>query len=335
MTLQNEEEQLTSAWRALSGEAVRSGWKVINIFRSENCCIMAGRSGENKESLLVSIAGISPSNESLLPRGRGFSLAFIEPQNNTPNHVWLALSRQQNAPLPLFSLMTADLFTLLKSIAQNNGTRIFSSFTARISAWQDFMKRDHSGLLSAEEEIGLIGELIILEDLITSGIAVSNAIESWAGPEDRLHDFVIGTGSIEAKTTTSPTRFIAKIGSLDQLDNSLYAPLYIGAVRLIQVPEGKTLPEFVSNIKDRTGNLAIFSCKLIAAGYIDAMHSKYVRRFLQKELSYRLVNDDSPRLTRINVPAAVIDAKYSLDIDSIPVVAKKFSEIHEKIRITK
>lgn len=337
MAPQNEEEQLASAWRALSGEAEGAGWKAIDIFRSGNCCVMAGRSGENEESLLVGVSGISPPGGSILPRGRGFSLVSIEPQDNAPNFVWLALVRQQGGPLPLFSLMTADLLILLKGIGNEEGNRIFSSLTARIKAWQDFMKHDHSGLLSAEEEVGLIGELIILENLIANGMTASNAIESWAGPDDGLHDFVIGTGCIEAKTTASPTGFIAKIGSLDQLDNSLYQPLYVGAVRLNQTPEGKTLPEFIDTLSESIGNpaiRAILSSKLVAAGYTNAMCGKYVRRFLQKELSYRLVTNDSPRLTRANVPASVIEARYSLDIDAIPVAATKFSDIYGKMGIT-
>lgn len=337
MAPQSEEEQLASAWRALSGAAEGSGWKAIDIFRSGNCCVMAGRGSENEESLLVGVAGISVPNESLLPRGRGFSLIPAKPQDSAPNYIWLALVRQQGGPLPLFSLMTADLVVLLKSIEKEDGSRISSSFTARISAWQDFMKRDHSGLLSAEEEVGLIGELVILGNLITDGMTASNAIESWAGPEDGLHDFVIGTGCIEAKTTASPTGFIAKIGSLDQLDNSLHQPLYVGAVRLTQAPEGRTLPELIATLMNNIGNpatQALLSSKLVAAGYINAMHGKYVRRFLQKELSYRLVNDSSPRLTRANVPASIMEARYSLDIDAIPVTATTFSEIYGKMGIT-
>lgn len=334
MAHQSEEAQLASAWRALSGEAKGAGWRAIDIFRSASCCVMAGRSNENEESLLIGVAGISVPNEPLLPRGRGFSLVSAKPQDSAPNYIWLALVRQLGWPLPLFSLMAADLVILLKSIGKEDGCRIFSSFTARISAWQDFMMRDHSGLLSAEEEVGLIGELVILENLIADGMAASSAIESWVGPEDGLHDFVIGTGGIEAKATVSPSGFIAKIGSLDQLDNSLFQPLYVGAVRLSQALEGRTLPDFIETLMGRIASQTakeIFSGKLVAVGYIHASHGKYVRRFLPKELSYRLVSDDSPRLTRANVPVAIMEARYSLDIDTMPVAATTFSQIHGKL----
>lgn len=339
MVLQSKEDQLASAWRALSSKAEGQGWKVIDIFKSTNCSVMAGRRGEgNEEGLLVGIAGVSAPKNVQLPNGQGFAFIRTELQGDTSGHTWFALVRQQEGSLPLFSLMAGDLVSLLDKSGSEQGARIYSLLVARIRAWQDFMKRDRSGVLSAEEEIGLIGELIVLGNLMVDGMLAPDAVESWMGPEDGLHDFVIGNGGIEAKTTVASVGFIAKIGSLDQLDNSLYQPLYIGAVRLMQSLEGKTLPEFINELMvvvRASGATALLSSRLVSAGYADALREQYSRRFLLRELSYRLVKNDSPRLTRSHVSPSIQEAKYSLDIDTIPVVASTFKEISENLGILK
>ena len=106
--------------------------------------------------------------------------------------------------------------------------------------------------------------------------------------------------------------------------------LYVGSVRLGQSDTGKTLPDFVDAIKERILDetaIAMFSSRLIAVGYIETMRDQYARRFEARELSYRLIKDDSPRLTKANVPSAIHEAKYTMDLDVIPVVATTFSEI--------
>lgn len=338
MALQNEEEQLVSAWRALNGEAGGSGWKVIDLFNAKGCKVMAGRKGSgNEESLLVGISGTSVPADSQLPHGQGFTFVHTELPGDASERIWFALVRQKGGQLPLFSLMAADLVALLACISGDAGGRILFALMARIHAWQNFMKHNRPDLLSAEEEVGLIGELVVLENLLTDGTAeATDAVESWIGPIDGLHDFKIGTGGIEVKSTTAPMGFMAKIGNLDQLDNSLFQPLYVGSVRFGQSDSGKTLPDFVDALKEEISDeaaVAMFSSRLIAAGYIEAMRDQYVRRFVTRELSYRLVKDDSPRLTRANVPSAIHEAKYTIDLEVIPVVATTFSEISSDLGV--
>lgn len=339
MALLNEEEQLASAWRALSGEAGSAGWKVIDLFSANGCKVMAGRKGTgNEESLLVGISGATVPAESQLPRGQGFIFIHTELPGDASKRTWFALVRQQSGQLPLFSLMAADLVSLLARLGGDGGEGILSALMTRIHAWQSFMKHNRPDLLSSEEEIGLVGELFVLGNLISDGMPPADAIQSWVGPTDGLHDFTIGPGGIEVKSTTAPKGFVAKIGSLDQLDNSLYQPLYVGSVRLWQSNNGSTLPDLVDLLKEKIHDeaaIALLSSRLVAAGYIDSMRNHYVRRFVNRELAYRLVKDDSPRLTRANVPSAIYDAKYMMDLDVIPVVATTFSEISSNLGVNK
>lgn len=332
MELRNE-DQLAVAWRALSADNRGSGWKVIDLFNAKNCLVKAGRKGGgNEESLLVGIRGASVPPQ--LPRGQGFTFVHTELNGKESELVWFSLTRQQGGQIHLFSLMATDLVELLGRVGNDEGNRILALLTTRIRAWQEFMRRDTVGILSVDEEVGLIGELVVLGNLLADGMVAADVLDAWVGPVDGLHDFRIGTGAIEVKTTVLPSGFLAKIGSLDQLDNSLYQPLYIGAVRIRQSDTGKTLPEFVDGVVGvLQGDLvaSAFSTKLLAAGYVETHRAQYIRRFHETELTYRLVKDESPRLTRGTVTAAIHEAKYTLDLDMIKVVAETFNQISESL----
>lgn len=338
MALQNEEEQLASAWRALSGKAEGRGWKAIDIFNSTRCTVLAGRKGGgNEESLLIGITGAPAPDESQLPRSQGFVFVRTDLAGDTSGHTWFALVRKATGQLPLFTLMAADLTSLLVKAAPQEGAQIYTSLIARIRGWQEFMKRDRSGVLSADEEVGLIGELHVLMNLMAGGVSPVDAVDAWVGPDDGLHDFVIGTGGVEAKTTVAPVGFVAEIGSLDQLDDSLYRPLYVAAVRLSQSATGKTLPEHFEAILEETrdaGVAPLLESRLLSAGYVESMREHYTRRFVMKELTYRFIDESSPRLTRSNVPLPVQRVQYALDLDAIPVVASNFGEISKSLGLS-
>lgn len=332
MALRNEQDQLQAAWRALSGATEGTGWKIVEISRGRSCSLHAGRQmPDNKESLVIGISGCASITAAHLPKARGFAVARTEPVDDTPDCVWLAVIHQQDAPLELFTLMAVDIVRLLSRMSDQDGRRIYAELMSRIRAWQDFMRRDPNGVLSLEEEIGLVGELLTLRNMLDCGMPAEDAFEAWVGPEDGLHDFLIGVGAIEVKSTTAQSGFIAEIAGLDQLDDSGRQPLYIAGVRLVQTADGQTLPELcdeiASRIQQNTGPVAMFVGRLLSAGYSAAMRDHYPRRFRCVHLGYRLVTSESPRLTSASVPSAIRWVRYALDLDAIPEVASNFSEI--------
>jgi hypothetical protein len=287
---------------------------------------------------LVGILGIALGKDMQLPRGQGFAVIRTELPGELNGLSWLAVVRQQGGQRPLFTLMAADLASLLRGIGAEPGAKIYSQLLSRIKAWQRFMSRERPQVLSAEEEVGLVGELVVLGNLIEGGMQEAEAIEAWFGPDDGLHDFLLGSGGIEAKATVAPTGFIAHIGNLDQLDNNLHQPLYVGAVRLSLSDAGMTLPAIVDDLmKPVEGTVAgeLFESKLASGGFLISMRAHYTRKFVPSELTYRLVTEESPRLTRSSVPAQILHAKYTLDLDALPVVASSFAQISESLGIQK
>lgn len=335
MAPQSNQDQLAAAWRALAGREDDRGWRVIEVFRGQNAIMQAGRYSPGKEeSLLIGTRGLRIGSDADLPRGQGFNVIYVDTVDSTDGWTWLALSRSGGGQLALFTMMAADLLSLFSQISSQEGGRIHVAMLSRIRAWQDFMKRDRPGVLSAEAEVGLFGELLVLKDIVSSGMAAADAVSCWAGPDDGLHDYLIGAGAIEVKSTVSPVGFVAEIGSLEQLDDSLRQPLYVAAVRLLLSENGQTLPEICDELESilttGLGSAAALKGKLLSAGYADAMAGQYTRRFVLSHLGYRLIQDGSPRLIRSNVPVAVQRVKYALDLESIPEVATGFMGIVER-----
>jgi hypothetical protein len=223
-------------------------------------------------------------------------------------------------------MMAGDVVGLLESCSSSSEERLFGLFLSRIRAWQDFMGLDHRGVLGPEAETGLYGELVVLREIVGTGIPAACAIEAWQGPLNGLHDFSWGSGAIEVKTTVSVNVFPARVGSLEQLDPSLKQPLYLVGVRLAVSSTGRTLPESVGMLRDRLAGdpptLSVFENRLLHAGYLDARVDNYTRRFETVGIIVFEVTGSFPGLTRCKVDAAIRQAHYELDLDvlHVPVV---------------
>lgn len=176
--------------------------------------------------------------------------------------------------------------------------------------------------LSPEAEIGLVGELTVLSAIIGAGVPPALAVGSWVGPLNGLQDFELGTGALEVKTTLSATGFPAKVGSLDQLDDRLRQPLFVVGIRLQQLENGRTLPNFVEvlhQVFEGDGEAqGLFADRLLAAGYLDLHADRYSRKFEQVGLRVLAVAGDFPRLTSGTVPVGILKAIYEFDLEKAP-----------------
>jgi len=269
------------AWRSLRDSDDASGWRSISIATLGPCALRAGLSfPEKNEALLVSFSTSAVPAAEKLPDGQGFTVSRAE--HDTDGVTWLALSRSAHGSVELFAAMVADVAHAMDAESGADEKRLLRVFLGRIRAWQEFMRKGAQSL-SAESEIGLVGELTLLRVIIDAGVPLASAIEAWVGPLDGVRDFDLGTGSIEVKATLSAAGFPAKIGSLEQLDDSVRQPLFLAGARLRQTESGLRLPEFVAEMRDVAAGEAeavrLLSERLIAAGYFDAHADRYVRRF--------------------------------------------------------
>jgi hypothetical protein len=310
------------AWSSLTGTDIEQGWQAISLPSAGALQLQAGRrSPDNAEAVLVGFptARLAPAGK--LPEGQGFAVERVAPSGD--GWRWLALTRKPAGSAELFAAMSCDVVGALDDTvaAGADEAKLLRVLIARVGAWQEFMRKGTQAL-SPEAEIGLIGELTLLRAIIDAGIPAAQAIESWVGPLDGIQDFELGTGALEVKATLSASGFPAKIGSLQQLDDSTRQPLFVAGARLRQTESGQNLPAIVEemrlSIKGDAEADRLLAERLLAAGYIDAHSDFYPRRFEQAGTRVVQVADGFPRMTSGTVPAGIVMAMYEIDLDKAP-----------------
>ncbi len=314
--------EIQAVWRALEGNLSTPGWRSIELQHTGNCRIRAARhSPGNEEAVLVGFSKTKIAPTAQLPQGRGFRMertALVEVGGDCQ---WLSIMRQPVGNLELFGAVAADVCGLLLSSADAPEDIVYQRLLGRVRGWQEFMRRGIEGL-TAEAELGLVGEILVLKRLLDEGMPLFSAVDGWKGPLDGLHDFRLGCGAIEVKSTLASEGFPIRVASLDQLDDSQCCPLFLCALRLTQNETATSLPELVAELRARlepdSASLRMFDRALDHAGYLDMHAQGYSRRYSLGEVRLHLVNGEFPRLTPCSVPPAVRRANYDIDLGLVP-----------------
>lgn len=119
-----------------------------------------------------------------------------------------------------------------------------SHFEGVMYEWRSFFDR-WGAPLSPEEQRGLLGELIVLENLLDNGTA--SLVGGWLGPSGSLHDFETDDWHIEVKTSikANPTASIHPLSQLDPTD----MPFHLIIVK-IRRGEEMTLPNKIQQLRN-------------------------------------------------------------------------------------
>jgi hypothetical protein len=336
MASPNSASDLTAAWRALAGSAGSDGWQTIPLGTGGPCRILAARMlPGNEEAVLIGFRHVHLPPDDQLPQGKGFLVTGAHHLVQEAGRVWVSLSRQSAGSVDLFTMMASDVFGTMDSCSGVADERVFHIFITRIRAWQEFMRREGDGLLGPEDEIGLIGELLFLCDVLVAGARPVMAAEAWQGPLDGLHDFAFGRGAVEVKTSAASSGFPAVISSLEQLDDTPGRVLFLAAIRLAPDPSGQTLAETVEDVRRlmRTVPAAgsLLDSRLLHAGFLDAVSDRYVRRFSRVRTRIMAITAGFPRLARTSVRMEIRRARYELDIDAVTVADIPLGRLLEQL----
>ena len=330
-------DEMQLAWSSIQSAQGTSGWSTVAVVPSRPGKFLAGRNFPDKcEALIAGFPSSTLPRNEKLPEGLGFQVTRLEiaPDGLT----WLALTRSKDGNLELFSAMVSNVLEAVLALNTDDDSRDLRVFLGRIRAWQEFMRKG-AVPLTAENEVGLVGELTFLEEMLKAGVEADLAVNSWVGPTaDGVRDFALGFGAVEVKTTISSNGFVAKIGSLEQLDDANCKPIFLGAFRLALTETGQTLPDKVSEISELFDSDPVtksaFQDRLLGAGYLLSHAHHYHRRFSFKELVILEIDHDFPCMTHGNVKTGVISARYEINLEpfisrdvGIPFALKKLEMI--------
>jgi hypothetical protein len=319
MAEQTDIEELRTAWAALGASPAAEGWTSIVLSAGSRFRAGAAWPG-GSETLLVGFTGVTLPPKSELPEGRGFAVRAAPQPAGQGHDVWIALTRQVGGADDLFSRMVADVVDSVAAQSSKGEAWLLTLTLARIRAWQEFMRRPRTGVLPPEAELGLAGELIVLETVLADGVDPNAALESWVGPDGGLQDFQTAVHGLEVKSSLAAGAFPARISSLEQLDDAQGRVILLAAVRFCIQTGGRTLPMIISDLRVRLSAGAgqgsgLFDMRLLQAGYFDRVAADYVRPFDVIDIRVFEMDETFPRLARSAVRPEIREAEYEIDLD--------------------
>jgi hypothetical protein len=176
--------------------------------------------------------------------------------------------------------------------------------------------------LTTEDEVGLVGELLVLEALHTT--TGSAALMAWRGAIEEEHDFGLADIDVEVKTTSTERRQ-HWISSLTQLVPSGSRPLALVSLQITRGGDaGRTLPTIIEALRLKLEN-ATFNDKLGRIGWDDSASDLFPDRWLLRSgPAFFVIDDAFPAITPGLLDkatadmTAVRDVRYRIDLGHRP-----------------
>jgi len=180
---------------------------------------------------------------------------------------------------------------------------------------------DHAAFagLTPEQQKGLFGELLLMDELLQLGYPATDIVDAWTGPAFSDQDYDFGRVRVEVKMTTAKNPVLA-ITSERQLqdipDTSLYLILYTAD---ISRGAGLSLPELVARIRSilPAGSLTeLYVDKLTSAGYYHVDEEFYMQTYIITRQRIFMVTDGFPRIQTEDLPSGVRDVAFKIELSA-------------------
>lgn len=196
--------------------------------------------------------------------------------------------------------------------------------------------------LTTEKELGLYGELLLLDFLVRQ-TGAGPAIAAWQGPLSEEHDFTLDNVHLEVKTTSGERRQHV-IHGLQQLVPLHGVPLSLVSIQLTRSSPtgGRTLPQTIANLRTVSGGHSVsLDARLSALGWRDEDSDLYPTPWcLRSRPRAYDVNADFPAMTSNRLADVVpnfsllSDVSYRVDLtglrhDSLPAPMAEFVQTKE------
>lgn len=183
------------------------------------------------------------------------------------------------------------------------------------------------GRLSEQQEVGLFGELLVLNHLLTL-FPRPETIRHWRGPDGEEHDFEVGDEDIEIKSTTAEESR-HWIGDVRQLQPTAARRLWLLSIQLTGAGAGgASLPELIAQVEQRLHDPSsrdAFRGKLVALNWRDDLASLYTRRFRLRSVPEVFAVDETfPAITPARLELLGVDQSrivrisYMIDLMGLP-----------------
>ena len=190
-----------------------------------------------------------------------------------------------------------------------------------LSSWQGFFNTRRRPI-SRNNQLGLMGELKVLEYIVLNKIDHLAALNSWQGPNNGLHDFVLPNCNLEVKSSSDKNNNKFMIHGEKQLDDIPEKKLFLINSIFELKSDGLNLYECVIAMKEQFQtdmNVQIFNDIIHKAGFRN-MHKNYYKEegLRLKFLNFVVykVDDNFPRIISKNSPRDIVVNTYSINSDA-------------------
>lgn len=308
-------------WAAIDGDGRREspGWMTRRIRDTDSCALFAALAqpgGEPAFLLEVPARAVPPSAE--YPQAIGFR-TFPETVSPGPRGmVRLCVLLTNPEHQDLFERVADDVAEFVaKAPDCSRGVR---AFLARLHVWQMFF-RARGAELGEEAERGLFGELHFLQVHLLGKLTARDALASWRGPQNGLHDFVLDDCRLEVKTTSPSGNGAIHVSNLAQLDERGGGPLLLYRLALGKSATGTSLPDLVgrvlSTLRDEDpSSVGQFIELLMRAGYHGVHAKRYVTKFMPGAEAFYEVKGEFPRIRTGDMHEGIREASYLISLEA-------------------
>lgn len=217
---------------------------------------------------------------------------------------------------------------VIESLKNSKNSELQDVIITRYKIWKNVFQNIRKGKMSEIEILGLIGELIFLNDYMFNVFPMAIAINSWMGFSRAYKDFEIEDTWYEVKTKRKGALTI-KISSVEQLDSIRDGILSVIDIERSNSSEnvGFSLNVLVKKIIKRLEDadcLSSFINKLQEYGY--DFSEEYDEIYYKKEgMSFYKVNSNFPKIMRKDLKKGIANVSYDIyckDIKQYRVASK-------------
>ena len=221
----------------------------------------------------------------------------------------------------IFAVLASDILCSISGEGAAEA-KLAALFT-RLALWRRFLQK-RMAPMSDEEVRGLIGELSVLEQVISAkGTDVS--LEAWRGPKDELHDFHLPTFRVEVKTWSNNSLPRVFISDPSQVVVDEVFPVWLAAIQISSDDvSGRTLAEWVQSL--RVGmdgaQLDLYDALLADCGFLPEHAEFYPQRFSVRDTAFYKITASFPKIDVSTLPPGVCCVRYAIELNAIASYAK-------------
>ena len=273
----------------------------------------------DRRVMLTLLHAASSSPATRLPQIRDIEVTLSDADEHGTRTLGFKL--RDSSLQDLFHTLCIDIISAAADAASEPDA--VSTALRRTWRWHHLLRGGRAGLLSLEEQKGLIGELLVLERFLLPLLPASTAVAAWLGPLGSPKDFEVSLLAIEAKARRGGAGPYVAISSEHQLDSDGLDSLFLHVVDLSVAPETSSGSFSVSDVAarvrsrimtDEPGLAGTFDGLLTAAG-LDEEDDYSGSLWVEGRSRIYAVLPDFPRITAAAAPPGVERVTYAIGLN--------------------